>query len=81
MKTKTSQSLPSDEKSMLKTFKRIVYEAYYWSRIDETIISDILLQDNGWIISNENDEVCPLWFTGMYLISCLHFMFSSLRKN
>ena len=70
MKKKTSQSLPPDEKLMLQTFKRILYEVYYWSRVDEAIISDILLQDNGWIIENENDEFRPLWFTGMLLISC-----------
>ena len=60
MKKKTSQSLPPDEKLMLQTFKRILYEVYYWSRVDEAIISDILLQDNGWIIENENDEFRPL---------------------
>ena len=47
MKTKTSQSLPPDQKLMLQTFKRILYEVYYWSRVVEATISDILLQDNG----------------------------------
>ena len=66
---------------MLQTFKRILYEAYYWSRVDEAIVSDNLLRDNGWIIDNEKDEFRPLWFTGTFLISCLHFMFSSFRKK
>ena len=64
MKTKTSQFSPLDENSMLQTIKRIRYEA---------IISDILLQDNVWIINTENEEVHPLCFIGMFLISCLHF--------
>ena len=81
MKTKTSQSLLPDEKLMLQTFKRILYEVYYWSRVVEATISDILLQDNGWIIGYENDKVHPLWLTGMFLTSCLHFMFSSFKKN
>ena len=38
IKTKTSQSLPPDETLMLLTFKRILYEVYYWSRVDEAII-------------------------------------------
>ena len=38
IKTKTSQSLPPDETLMLQTFKRILYEVYYWSRVDEAII-------------------------------------------
>ena len=46
MNIKTSQSLPPDEKSMLQAIKSIHYEVYYRSTIDETIVSDILLQDN-----------------------------------
>ena len=46
MKTKTSQFSPLDENSMLQTIKRIRYEVYYWPRVDEAIISDIVLQDN-----------------------------------
>ena len=46
MKAKTFQSLPPDEKLMLQAIKRIHYQVYYWSRVDEAIISDILLQDN-----------------------------------
>ena len=67
-KTKTSQSLPPEEKSMLQAIKRIHFQVYYSSRVDKTIISDILLQDNGWIVDNENAEVGPLWFTGALLI-------------
>ena len=40
MKTKTSQSLPPDEKSMLQAIKRVHCEVYYWSRVDEAIIND-----------------------------------------
>ena len=74
MNIKTSQSLPSDEKSMLQTIKSIHYEVYYCSTVDETIVSGILLQDNVWIILNKNEEVRPLWFTGIFLISCFHFL-------
>ena len=41
---------------MLQTIKCILYQVYDWSRVDEAIISDILLQ-NGWIVNNENEEV------------------------
>ena len=74
MNIKTSQSLPPDEKSMLQTIKSIHYEVYYCSTVDETIVSGILLQHNVWIILNKNEEVRPLWFTGIFLISCFHFL-------
>ena len=73
MNIKTSQSLPPDEKSMLQAIKSIHYEVYYCSTVDEAIVSDILLQDNVWIFGNKNEEVRPLWFTVMFLISCFHF--------
>ena len=62
-----------EERSMLQAFKRIQYQVYYWSRAYETIISDILLQDNGGIVENENDEVHHLSLTGTLLISFFHF--------
>ena len=58
---------------MLQAIERVHHQIYNLSRVDETIISDILLQDNGWIIGNKNEEVRPLWFTGTFLISLLHF--------
>ena len=58
---------------MLQSIKCVHYQVYYLPRVDETIISDILLQDNGRIVGNENEEVRPLWFTGTFLISFLHF--------
>ena len=58
---------------MLQAIKRVQYQVYYSSRVGETIISDILLQDNGWIVDNGNEEVRPLWFTATFLISFLHF--------
>ena len=73
MNIKTSQSLPTDEKSMLEAIKSIYYEVCYSLTIDEAIVSDILLQDNVWIVDNNNEEVRPLWFTGIFLISCFHF--------
>ena len=57
---------------ILQAIKRIFYQVYYWSRVDEAIISDIILQDNGCIVENENDEARPLWLTAMLLISFLH---------
>ena len=68
-----TQSLPRDKKSMLQAIKSIHYEVYYCSTVDEAIVSDILLQDNVWIFGNKNEEVRPLWFTVMFLISCFHF--------
>ena len=58
---------------MLQAIKRVQYQVYYSSRVGETIISDILLQDNGWIVDNGNEEVRPFWFTATFLISFLHF--------
>ena len=72
-KTKTSQDLPLDKKSILQAIKCIYYKVYYWPRIDEAIINDILLQGHGLIVDNEIEEVRLLWFTGMFLISCLKF--------
>ena len=69
---KTFQSLPPDEKPMLQAIKSFHYEVYYCSTVDEAIVSDILLQDV-WIVDNENEKVRPLWFTGMFLISCFRF--------
>ena len=70
---KTSQSLPPDEKSMLQAIKSIHYEVCYSSTVDAAIVSGILLQVNVRIVDNKNEEVCPLCFTGMFLISCFHF--------
>ena len=58
---------------MLQAINRVHSQVYDSSRVDETIISDILLQDNGWFVHNENEEVRPLWFTAMLFISFLHF--------
>ena len=44
MKTKTSQSLPHDEKSMLQAIRGIHYQVYSWSRVNVAIISDISLK-------------------------------------
>ena len=61
IKTKTSQSLPPEEKSMLRTIKCVYYQVFYSSRVYEIIINDIFLQDDGWIVDKENKEVRPLW--------------------
>ena len=42
-------------------------------KADEAIINDILLQDHGLIVDNENEEVCSLWFTGIVFNFKLHF--------
>ena len=73
MNRKTSQSLPPDEKSMLQAIKSIHYQVYYCSAVNEAILIDILFQDNVRVVVNKNEEVRPLWFTGMFLISCFHF--------
>ena len=73
IKTKTSQSLLTEEKSMLQAIKCVHYQVCYSSRVHEITISDIFLQDNGWIVDKKNKEVRPLWFTGTFLISFLHF--------
>ena len=73
MNRKTSQSLPPDENSMLQAIKSIHYQVYYCSAVNEAILIDILFQDNVRIVVNKNEEVRPLWFTGMFLISCFHF--------
>ena len=57
MKTKSSQSLPPEEISMLLAIKCILNEGYYWPRAHEAIINDILFQDNVLIVGNKN-EVC-----------------------
>ena len=54
--TKTSQSLPPDEKSMLQAIKCILCYLYYWSKVYKAIINDILLQDNLWIVNNGNSQ-------------------------
>ena len=53
METKTFQSLPPEEKRMLLVIKRVHYQVFYLSSVDETIVSDILLQGSGWISDNE----------------------------
>ena len=58
---------------MLQATKSIHYEVYYCSAVGEVIVSDILLQDNVWIVDSENEKVRPLWFTGMFLISYFRF--------
>ena len=60
METKSFQFVPPDEKSMLQAIKLIHFEVYYWSRVDEAIINDFLLQDIVWIVNIENEDVCPL---------------------
>ena len=74
--TKTSQSLPPDEKSLLQAIKCILCHVYDWSGVDEAIISDILLQDSGQIVNNDNKDIHPLWLTGTFLISSQHFRIS-----
>ena len=63
---------------MLQAINRVHSQVYDSSRVDETIISDILLQDNGWFVHNENEEVRPLWFTAMFLF---HFRISVEAKK
>ena len=42
---------------MLQAIKCVHYQVFYPSRLDETIVSDILLQGNGWIVNNKNKVV------------------------
>ena len=76
MKTKTSQPLPPEEQSMSQAIKgvkvTIHYQVYYSSRVDETIKSDILLQDNGWIVGNENEvssSIMVLWYVFNFIFA------------
>lgn len=63
MKTKTSHSLLPDKKLMFQAVKCIHYQADGLSRVYEVIISDLLLRDNSWIVSNENKDVHALTLT------------------
>ena len=45
---KTFQTVPRDENSVLQASERIHYQ--YWLRSDITVIPDIDLSENGWII-------------------------------
>ena len=76
IKTKPFQSLPIEEMSMLQAIKCVHYRVFYSSWVNEIIIRDIFLQDNGWIVDKENEEVRSLWFTGTFLISFVHFHIS-----
>ena len=69
MKTKTSQYWPSDEKLMLQAIKCIHYQVCNCWGVDEAIINDYLLEDNGYIVNSENEEVHSIWFSGRFLIS------------
>ena len=42
---------------MLEAIKRAHYQVFYLPKVDETIIRDILLQGNSWIVNIENKEV------------------------
>ena len=57
-------------------FKCVLYQGHDWSRVDEATISGILLQNSGWIVKNDNEEVQPLRLTGTFLISSQHFHIS-----
>ena len=57
MKAETSQSLPPEGKWMLQAIKCFHCQVFYLSRLDEAIISDVLLQGNGWIVNNKNKVV------------------------
>ena len=59
---------------MLQPIKCVHYQVFYSSRVGEIIMSEsCFLQDNRWIFDKENKEIPPLWFTGTFLISFLHF--------
>ena len=60
LKTKTSQSIPPDENSMLQAIKRIHYQSYYRLGSDITVIPEIDLSENVWMIVEGN--VQPVWF-------------------
>ena len=81
MKIKTSQPLPSEEKSMLQAIKCVHYQVFCSSRVDKIIISDIILQDNGWIVEKENKEVRPLrtvhWYVFNFCISIVANKFNT----
>ena len=59
-----------EKRRCYKLITRVHYQVFYSSWVDETIISDILLKGNGWIVDK---EVRSLWLTGTFLILFLHF--------
>ena len=56
----------------MQAIKLIHYEVYYWSRVDETIISDIVLQDNVWLSTMRMKKFVH-YDALVFLISSLHF--------
>ena len=66
MKVKSSQSLPPDPKSIEQAIKRIHYQLYSWMQVDKNIVTELLLEENGWIVNAEDNSVTPLWFKGMF---------------
>ena len=47
---------------MLRAIKRIHHKLYYWLRSDISLIPEIDLPENGWMIVKGN--VQPVWFVG-----------------
>ena len=66
---KVTKKKEKEKTSILEAIKHTHYQYYYCSKVNEALTSDILLQNNGWIADNENEEVRPLWFPGRFLIS------------
>ena len=63
-KVKGSQSLPADPDSMKQAVLRMNHQLYYWIRSHLTSVEIIPLDENGWEVDEETNQVYPVWFTG-----------------
>ena len=62
MKTKSSQSLPPDPKSMEQHIRRCNCQLMIWLSCDQANHQCISLDGGGWIVKNE--QMQPIWFLG-----------------
>ena len=62
MKTKSSQSLPPDPKSMEQHIRRCNCQLMIWLSCDQANHQYISLDDGGWMVKNE--QMQRIWFLG-----------------
>jgi hypothetical protein len=54
---------------MEQAILRINHQLYYWLRSHVAWIDEIPIDDNGWEVNEDTNQVYPVWFTGMSIIS------------